>query len=146
MALSTDAVGKTYPPVTYAIGREKVRQYARVVGESDPLHLVVEAARAAGYADVVAPPMFAVVYAAPAMGPAIFNPEVGIDFSRMVHGAQELALGTARRRRRRGDHDRPGRAHRGARGNGLLRLRVRSTDQEGRTVCVGTWTNIVRGS
>ena len=54
---------------TYAIGREKVREYAYAVGESEPLYLDVEAARAAGYADVVAPPMFAAVYCGPAIGP-----------------------------------------------------------------------------
>ena len=47
---------KTYPPVTYAVGREKVREYARATGETDPLCLDVEAARAAGFHDVVAPP------------------------------------------------------------------------------------------
>ena len=62
MPVSTAAVGKSYPPVTYAVGREKVREYARAVGETNPLHLDLEAARAAGFADVVAPPMFAVVY------------------------------------------------------------------------------------
>jgi len=145
MALSTDAVGKTYPALTYAVGREKVREYALAVGESDPLHLDVEAARAAGYADVVAPPMFAVVYAAPAMGPAIFDPEVGIDFARMVHGAQEFAWGplvvagdevtttvTVESIEERG-------------GIGFFVFASVSTNQDGHTVCVGTWRNIVRG-
>ena len=88
-----DPVGKTYPPVTYAVGREKVREYANAVGETNPVHLDPEAARAAGHADVVAPPMFAVVYASPAVVPALFDPEVGIDFARMVHGGQEFAWG-----------------------------------------------------
>ncbi len=145
MALSTDAVGKTYPPLTYAVGREKVREYALAVGESDALHLDVDAARAAGYADLVATPMFAVVYKAPAMGPAIFDPEVGIDFARMVHGAQELAWGplviagdevtttvTVESIEERG-------------GVGFFVFASVSTNQDGHTVCVGSWTNIVRG-
>src|SRR3954468_19944040 len=90
MPLKTDAVGKTYPPTVYAVGREKVREYALAVGETNPLHLEPEAARAAGHADVVAPPMFAAVYCAPAMAPAILDPDVGIDFARMVHGMQEF--------------------------------------------------------
>ena len=145
MALSTDAVGKTYPPVTYAVGREKVREYALAVGERDPLHLDVEAARAAGYADLVAPPMFAVVYAAPAMGPAIFDPHVGMNFALMVHGGQEFAWGplvvtgdevvtsvTVKRIEERA-------------GVGFFVFESVSTNQDGHTVCVGTWTNIVRG-
>ena len=89
MSLKTDAVGKTYPPTVYAVGREKVREYALAVGETNPLHLDVEAARAAGHADVVAPPMFAVVYSAPVMAPAIFDPEVGLNFATRVDGGQE---------------------------------------------------------
>src|SRR3954454_11790478 len=93
MAVKTDAIGKKYEPVTYAVGREKVREYASAVGETNPLHFDVEAARSAGYDDVVAPPMFAVVYAARAVGPGIFDPEVGIDFPRMLHAGQEFAWG-----------------------------------------------------
>ena len=81
------------PAVQYAVGREKIREYAPAVGETNPLHPDLEAARAAGYADVVAPPMFAVVYASAAVMPAMFDPEVGIDFARMVHGGQEFRWG-----------------------------------------------------
>src|SRR5207244_3827338 len=63
LALKTDAVGKTYTPVSYAVGREKVREFASAVGEENPLHHDPDAAREAGYGDVVAPPMFAVVFA-----------------------------------------------------------------------------------
>ena len=80
MALKTDAVGKTYPPVGYAVGREKIREYAAAVGEEGAVHTDPEAARAAGYADVVAPPMFAVVYASRAVAPALFDPDVGIEW------------------------------------------------------------------
>jgi acyl dehydratase len=83
----------TYGPFLYAVGREKVKEYARAVGETDPLHLDHEAARAAGHADVVAPPMFAVVYAAPAITAALFDPALGIDFSHLVHGAQAFTWG-----------------------------------------------------
>jgi acyl dehydratase len=146
MPVSTDAIGKTYPPVTYAVGREKVREYALAVGESDPLYLDVDAARAAGHADVVAPPMFAVVYSAPAVTPALFDPDVGIDFARMVHGGQEFRWG---RPVVAGDEitttvtvkDISERA-----GNGFFVFESMSVAQDGETVCVGTWTNIVRGA
>ena len=74
MPVDTKPVGKTYPAQTYAVGREKVREYASAVGETNPVHLDVEAARAAGYADVVAPPMFAVFYSASSMVPAVLDP------------------------------------------------------------------------
>ena len=49
------------------MGREKIKEYANVLGIENPVHFDVEAARAAGFRDVVAPPMFAVVYSGPAM-------------------------------------------------------------------------------
>ena len=93
MPVNTEAIGKTYPPTLYAVGREKVKEYAAAVGEHNPLHLDHEAARAAGFADVVAPPMFAVVYTSRAIMPALFDPEVGIDFAHLVHGGQEFRWG-----------------------------------------------------
>src|SRR5215210_80854 len=90
---ATDAIGRVFAPVAYAVGREKVREYAEAVGETNPLHIDLDAARAAGHADLVAPPMFVVVYTSRAIGPAMIHPAVGIDFARMVHGAQEFAWG-----------------------------------------------------
>jgi acyl dehydratase len=145
MSLKTDAVGKTYPPSVYAVGREKIKEYALAVGETNPLHLDPEAARGAGYADVVAPPMFAVVYSAPAMGPVIFDPDVAMNFALMVHGGQEFRWGpvvvagdeisTAVTVKAIDERD----------GKGFYVFESVSTNQDGDTVCVGTWTNIVRG-
>ena len=144
MAPKTDAVGKTYPPTSYAVGREKVREFAAAVGEENPLHHDVDAAREAGYADVVAPPMFAVVFGGRAMAPALFDPEVGIDFSRMVHGGQEFVWGPPVVA---GDEIATEVEVKDVSERGGLQFFVfesRSTNQDGETVCTGTWTNIVR--
>ncbi len=129
---------------TYAVGREKVREYAHAVGETDVRYLDPEAARAAGFEDVVAPPMFAAVYCAPAIGPAIMDPEVGIDFARMVHGAQEFTwhepvvagdeITT--------DAELEESSERG--GLKFFTFRTRSVNQRGDLVSEGRWTNIVR--
>ena len=145
MAPKTDAVGKTYPPTSYAVGREKVREFAAAVGEENPLHHDLDAARGAGYADVVAPPMFAVVFGGRAMAPALFDPEVGIDFSRMVHGGQEFVWGPPVVA---GDEIATEVEVKDVSERGGLQFFVfesRSTNQDGETVCTGTWTNIVRG-
>jgi acyl dehydratase len=145
MPASAEAVGKRYPATTYAVGREKVKEYAFAVGETNPLHLDHEAARKAGYADVVAPPMFCVVYSAPAIAPAILDPDVGIDFALMVHGGQGFRWGplvvagdeiTTRVEVKSIDH---------RDGRGFYVFESVSTNQRDETVCVGTWTNIVRG-
>ena len=129
---------------TYAVGREKVREYAYAVGESDARCLDPEAARAAGFADVVAPPMFAAVYCGPAVGPAILDPEVGLDFARMVHGAQAF---TWHEPVVAGDEITTEAAHEETSERGALTFFVfttRSVNQRGELVCEGRWTNIVR--
>jgi acyl dehydratase len=144
LAPKSDAVGKTYPPTSYAVGREKVREFAAAVGEENPLHHDVDAAREAGYADVVAPPMFAVVFGGRAMAPALFDPDVGIDFSRMVHGGQEFVWGPPVVA---GDEIATEVEVKDVAERGGLQFFVfesRSTNQDGETVCTGTWTNIVR--
>ncbi len=144
MALKTDAVGKTYAPVNYAVGREKVREFASAVGEANPLHHDPDAAREAGYSDVVAPPMFAVVFGGRAIAPALFDPEVGIDFARMVHGGQEFVWGPPVVA---GDEIATEVEVKDVAERGGLQFYVfesRSTNQDGETVCTGTWTNIVR--
>ena len=145
MPVNAKAVGKTYQPVVYAVGREKVREYARAVGETNPVYLDVEAARAAGYADVVAPPMFAVVYSAPAVGPLIFDPEIELNFAMMVHGGQEFVWGSlvvagdeiSTRASVKDISERDGR--------GYYVFESVSTNQRAEQVCLATWTNIVRG-
>ena len=128
----------------YAVGREKIREYAAAVGERSPLHFDPEAARAAGFADVVAPPMFASVYAGKAVFPVVLDPEVGIDFARMVHGGQEFTWGPPVVA---GDEietevEVKDVSERG--GLGFFTFRTTSVNQRGETVCEGTWTNIVR--
>ena len=145
MPLNTQAIGKTYEPFVYAVGREKIREYAAAVGETNPLHFDVDAARAAGYADVVAPPMFAVVYAGRAVAPAIFDPDVGLNFAMMVHGGQEFRWGPLVVA---GDEittttEVQDIADRG--GMGFYVFESVSKNERGETVCTGTWTNIVRG-
>jgi acyl dehydratase len=146
VAPSTEAVGRVFAPVSYAVGREKIREYANAVGETNPLHAQLEAARAAGHPDLVAPPMFAVVYTSPAIGPAFLDPAVGMDFARMVHGAQEFSWGPLVVA---GDEivTEVEVADISARGGmGFYVFESRSDNQRGERVCTVTWTCIVRGS
>jgi acyl dehydratase len=88
--------------------------------------------------------MFAVVYASRAVIPALFDPEVGLNFAMMVHGSQEFVWGplvvagddittatTVKDISERGEMD-------------FYVFESVSENQRGETVCTGTWTNIVR--
>jgi acyl dehydratase len=144
VAANTDTVGKAHPPFEYEVGREKIREYARAVGEQNPIYLDPDAARAAGFANVVAPPMFCVVYSAGAMGPAVLDPELGINLALMVHGSQEfewfnpvVAGDTVSTRVTLQEVFEKN-------GMQFYVWESESTNQDGATTVKGTWTNIVR--
>jgi acyl dehydratase len=145
--VNTQAIGKRFAPDTYAVGREKIREYASAVGETNPLHFDLDTARTAGYGDVVAPPMFAVVYAGRAVIPALFDPEVGLDFAMMVHGSQEFRWGPLVVA---GDEITTTVTLRDISERGAVMtfyvFESVSANQRGETVCTGTWTNIVRAA
>ena len=145
MAIKTDAVGKEWPGTTYQVGREKIKEYANALGLDNPVHLDVEAAKAAGFRDVVAPPMFAVVYSGPAVAPAILDPEVGMNFAAMVHGGQEFEWGEPVCA---GDEitTTVTCASIDARdGKGFYVFESTSENQDGAQTVKATWTDIVRG-
>ena len=93
MAVNPEIQGRVFPPTApYLVGREKVREFSRAVFATDPINLDPEAARAAGHADVVAPPTFAVVVQETALAQLLAEPGTGIDFSRVVHGDQRFSF------------------------------------------------------
>lgn len=146
MPVNTDAIGKAYDPVVYAVGREKIKEYASATGETNALHLDVAAARAAGHADVVAPPMFAVVYQSPSVMPALFDPEVGIDFAMMVHSGQEFRW---ERLVVAGDElttSTTVQAISEKGGLGFFDFEVATVDETGAPVVTGIWKMLVRGA
>jgi acyl dehydratase len=91
MAVNTSYAGRVYPPgEVYRVSAEKIREFAEATASTHPAHTDVEAARALGYADVVAPPTFAVVVAQRAESVYVQDPEAGIDFSRVVHAEERF--------------------------------------------------------
>jgi acyl dehydratase len=85
--------GRVYPATPpYLVGREKVREFARAVLATSALNLEPEAARAAGYADVVAPPTFATVIQDATLQQLLADEDAGVDFSRVVHGDQRFTF------------------------------------------------------
>ena len=143
--VNAEFAGRQYPPTPpYEVGREKIREFAEVVGPH-PVHTDPEAARAAGYRDVIAPPTFAVIVAQRCDAQLVLDPEAGIDFSRVVHGEQSFV------------HHRPITAGdrlvavlhvdavRSAGGHSMVTTRSEITTEGGEAVCTATSTIVVRG-
>jgi acyl dehydratase len=145
MPVKIDAIGKQWPATTYEVGAEKIREFADAIGAQNEVHRDHEAARAAGYRDLVAPPMFCVVYSARAMGPAILDPDIGINLATMLHGSQEFewdepvcdgdVVETTATCKEIYEKD----------GKGFYVFETVSQNQLGGRTVKGTWTNIVRG-
>lgn len=88
--------GRTYPPgPPHRVSATKIAELAAATGSTSPLHTDREAARAAGYDDVVSPPTFLVSLAQETEAAYIQDPAAGIDFSRVVHGEERFALDRA---------------------------------------------------
>ncbi|MDP9951439.1 MULTISPECIES: MaoC family dehydratase N-terminal domain-containing protein [Streptomyces] len=92
MALDQSFVGRTYPPTpAYEVGREKIREFAEAVADTNPAYVDAEAARALGHADVIAPPTFVFSITYRAAGQVVQDPQLGLDYSRVVHGDQKFS-------------------------------------------------------
>jgi acyl dehydratase len=146
MSVNAEFAGRTYPPSgPYAVDAASIAAFAAAIGSTDPVHTSTEAARAAGYRDVIAPPTFAVTLAQQCDRQLIEDPEAGIDFSRVVHGEQRFV------------HHRPITAGdkvlgtltvdgvRAAGGHSMVTTRTELATTDGEPLCTSTSTIVVRG-
>jgi acyl dehydratase len=147
MALDAALVGRTYPPSRpYEVGREKIREFADAIGDPHPAYRDPEAAKALGHPDVIAPPTFPIVFSLAAAGVAIADPDVGIDYSRVVHGEQRFAYS---RPLRPGDRLVSTVQITGARtaaGNDILTVECSASTEEGEHVVTATSTLVARAA
>lgn len=146
MPLDPSFAGRTYPPTsTYDVSRVKIAEFADAIGDPNPIYRDADAARKAGHPDVVAPPTFLTIINLAAINAIVADPELGLDYSRMVHGDQRF------------EHRRPvvagdnlsltthieevfARA-----GNDFLTVRAEIADADGESVCTTRAQLVVRG-
>lgn len=138
--------GRTYPsgPV-HVVSGAKIAEFARATGATDPVHVDDAAARAAGYAGVVAAPTFLVSLAQSAEAAYIEDPAAGIDFSRVVHGEEGFEL---HRPVVAGDRLVPTltvESVRAAGGHSMITTRVDVADEAGEAVAAVRSVIVVRG-
>lgn len=91
MPVNPELVGRVFPPTApYLVGREKVREFARAVFADDSQHHDTAAAAALGYADVVAPPTFAIVVTDATLQQLLSEPDSGIVLQNVLHAEQKF--------------------------------------------------------
>ncbi len=146
MSVDQSFVGRVYPPTPpYEVGREKIREFADAINDENPAYRDRAVAEKLGYRDVIAPPTFAIVVTMQAGKQVTFDPDFGIDYSRVVHGEQRFV------------HQRPIMAGdvlqtvvtiddvRVAAGNEIVTTRADVTTVDGEAVCTAVSTIVVRG-
>lgn len=146
MAIDQSFTGRVYPATEpYSVGIEKIREFALAIGDTNPCYHDSEVARAAGHPDVIAPPTFLTLINLQAIDVVINDPEIGVDYARMVHGNQNFR------------HYRP--VHAGDRivvqthiddimaraGNDFITLRCEVSTVDGEPVATTTAQLVVRG-
>jgi len=88
MAMNRALIGKVYDSVTATVDRNHALRFADAVGEDGALFHDPAAARAAGYDDQLATPTFVSTLEVAGLAQVIFDPDLGLDFSRVVHSQQ----------------------------------------------------------
>ncbi len=143
MALDQSFVGRSYPPTDpYEVGREKIREFAEAIGDPNPVYRDADAAASLGHADVIAPPTFAFSLTYKAAGVVVMDPELGLDYSRVVHGDQRFAYTRPVRAGDRLTVVSTIEAIKSLAGNDILDIRGEVHDASGEHV-VTAWTKLV---
>jgi acyl dehydratase len=147
MPLNRAFIGREYTSdQTYEVGREMIRKFADAIGDQSPAYRDVDAAKALGHPDVIAPPTFLTVLGFRlGVGP-IADPDLGLNYALVVHGEQRYV------------HHRPVRAGdvltatsvvediRDAGRNELMTIRQEVRTTEGESVSTAYNTIVSRGT
>jgi acyl dehydratase len=148
MALNRDFIGRTYESEgTFEVSREVIRRFADAIGDDNPAYTDPEAAKALGHPDVIAPLTFMITVGMSLPGNSpLFDPDLGLNFGRVVHGEQRFV------------HHRPARpgdvlsakttieAIRDAGSNELLQMRMDISTTDGELVCEAFNLIVSRGT
>src|SRR3954453_23376808 len=92
MPLNRDFIGREYTSdQTYEVSRELIRRFADAIGDPNPAFRDVEAAKALGHPDVIAPPTFLTVlgFRFGGAGP-MSDPSLGLNYALVVDGEQRF--------------------------------------------------------
>ncbi len=91
--VNREMIGKPLPGFTFEIERGKIREFAKAIGDDNPIYQDVEAARAAGYRDLPIPPTFPTTFARWGIldknAPKV---DLGIPLARVLHGEEEYTF------------------------------------------------------
>jgi acyl dehydratase len=89
MPLNQALKGKQYQEVSFTVDRDRVLAFSDAIGEDNPVFREAAAARWGGHEEQLAPPTFVTVMQIMTSGQVVLDRDLGLDYSRVVHGEQE---------------------------------------------------------
>jgi acyl dehydratase len=90
--INKGVLGKEYPPYAITVERGKIKEFAKAIGDDNPLFLDDRVGAASEWRDVIAPPTFAITLRDETADTTAFLKELGTDISRLLHGEQEFEI------------------------------------------------------
>ena len=147
MALDSSFIGRTYPPTTaYEVGARRSAS-SRTLSESRTRPTGTRTLpRALGHPDVIAPPTFAIILTLAAADQVTHDPELGLDYSRVVHGEQRFVYTRPVRARDRLATTIVVESIRSAAGNDMITTRADVATEDGEPVVSAYSTLVARGT
>lgn len=92
MPLDPSCAGRTYPSTTpYQVTREAITAFADAIGDDNAAYRDPLVARGWGHPEVIAPPTFPITLSVAGTQALIDDPQLGLNFSRVVHGEQKFS-------------------------------------------------------
>ena len=90
--INRGVVGKEFPPYAVTVERGKIKEFARAIGDSNPLYLDDRVGAASEWSDIIAPPTFPITFRDEGADTNALLRELGTDISRVLHGEQEFEI------------------------------------------------------
>ena len=144
MPIDKKFIGKAYPPYTYDVCKEKIKEYAKAVKNLDPHYVDEDFAKKSKYGAIIAPPTFAVVFGAYLIEPVFLDKELALNMAMLVHGEQEMEFFEVIKA---GDSITTSGVISDIQNKekvDIISVEVTSKNQHGRIVCRGVYTFVVR--
>ena len=90
--INKSLIGKEYPPYAVTVERGKIKEFARAIGDANPLYLDDRVGAASEWGDVIAPPTFAITFRDELADTGTLLRDLGTDVSRLLHAEQEFEI------------------------------------------------------
>jgi acyl dehydratase len=88
--ISKDHIGLTVPTYTVEVEKGRLRFFAKATGQTDPIYVDEDAARAAGHPSLPVPPTFLFCLEMDAPDPGALRRQMGIAIALILHGEQRF--------------------------------------------------------